>query len=246
MTRRRFYVPSDSFRSGIAVLPASQTHHLRHVLRIKAGEVVEIFNGEGDGFIGKVDIVGSDVHIRDLQIIPGKEPTSRLILAAALIKPARFEWILQKATELGIHEIVPLRTRLSDIKTPDYKIDARLERWDRIVLEASKQCRRTVTPRVHSPVVFIDFLRDGAFSEGTKLLFYEKASELWRPEKSPLSRQTVLCVGPEGGWDNNEIEQASKAGYHIFSLGPWILRAETAALAALAVLQHYLNLPKAD
>jgi 16S rRNA (uracil1498-N3)-methyltransferase len=244
MTRRRFYVPTNSIRDGIAVLPANQAHHLRHVLRLKTGEAVEIFNGEGEAYVGTVDIDGSDVLIRELHAIPGKEASYRLILAAALIKPAKFEWILQKATELGAHQIVPIHTRLSDIKITEYKFDARLQRWDRIVLESAKQCRRTVAPQVHPPVAFADFIGNEELSKGMNLLFYENASELWRPAKNPLPKQVVLCVGPEGGWDSREVEQARIAGYGIFSLGPWTLRAETAAIAALAIVQHQLNLSK--
>ena len=242
MSRRRFYVPRESVRDGVAGLPPDQAHHLRDVLRIGTGEVVEVFDGAGNGYIGEVELQDSGVYVRGLQRTPSEESRVRLILAAALIKSSKFEWILQKATELGVHEIIPLKTRLSDIEIPGGKIALRLERWDRIVREASKQCRRFAAPRVHAPRAFPDFLSIEELSALPRFLFYEKATEPWHPDPGILSSRVVLCIGPEGGWDDSEIGQAKQAGYQIFNLGPWILRAETAAIAAVSIIQHQINL----
>jgi len=242
MSRRRFYVPRESVRDGVAGLPPDQAHHLRDVLRIGTGEGVEVFDGAGNGYIGEVELQDSGVYVCGLQRIPSEESRVRLILAAALIKSSKFEWILQKATELGVHEIIPLKTRLSDIEIPGGKIALRLERWDRIVREASKQCRRFAAPRVHAPRAFPDFLSIEELSALPRFLFYEKATEPWHPDPGMLSSRVVLCIGPEGGWDDSEIGQAKQAGYQIFNLGPWILRAETAAIAAVSIIQHQINL----
>jgi 16S rRNA (uracil1498-N3)-methyltransferase len=244
MSRRRFYVPRDSVHDGIAVLPPDQAHHLRDVLRMGTGEIVEIFDGAGNGYIGEVDFQDARVYIRGLQSIPSEESSVRLILASALIKSAKFEWILQKATELGIYEIIPLKTRLSEIDIPGGKVALRLERWDRIVREASKQCRRFAAPRVHAPRSFHDLLSNAELSSFPRFLFHENAPDLWRPDPGMISDRVVLCIGPEGGWDDIEIEQAKQAGYRIFSLGPRILRAETAAIAAVSIMQHHINLLK--
>jgi 16S rRNA (uracil1498-N3)-methyltransferase len=243
MARRRFFVPQDSIRDGMAILPADQSHHLRHVLRIGNGEAVEIFDGKGCGYVGEVELRGSGVCICGLQSLPVRESSLRLILAAALIKSAKFEWMLQKATELGVDEIVPLNTRMSDLKIPAGKIAFRLDRWDRIVKEASKQSRRFTAPQLHAPVNFPDFLSSESFAACVRFLFYEKAQELWQPNSGMLSNGVVLCIGPEGGWDDSEIEQAKDAGCRIFGLGPRILRAETAAVATLSILQHHLGFP---
>jgi 16S rRNA (uracil1498-N3)-methyltransferase len=201
---------------------------------------VEVFDGEGQGYLGHVEIEGSEVIVRDLQPLSSEQTPVRVVLAAALIKSAKFEWILQKATELGVHQIVPLVTRLSNIRIPESKLSMRLQRWNRIVLEASKQSRRLVAPRLHQPMAFADFLCAEEFSVCTKLLFHEKASNLWSPGDVLISGEVMLCVGPEGGWDSREIEQAQSSGVQVFSLGPWVLRAETAAVAALSILQHHV------
>jgi 16S rRNA (uracil1498-N3)-methyltransferase len=243
MIRRRFFAPPNSIRDGKAILPEDQAHHLKKVLRIRAGEIVEIFDGKGRGYTGEVELQGSDVFISGLQSLPSRESTRRLILAAALIKPAKFEWMLQKATELGVDEIVPLNTRLSDLKISAGKTALRMDRWDRIVNEASKQSRRFAAPQVHAPLGFSDFLAAKPLAACIRILFYEKAQEPFQIKPDMLANGIVLCIGPEGGWDGGEIEQAKDAGYKIFGLGPRILRAETAAIAALAIVQHHLAFP---
>jgi 16S rRNA (uracil1498-N3)-methyltransferase len=242
MSRRRFYVPADSIRDEVAALPSDQAHHLRDVLRLGSGEVVEIFDGAGSGYIGEVEFRDAAVYVRNLQKIAAEEPPAQLILAAALIKSAKFEWVLQKATELGVHEIIPLQTRLSEIDIPGGKIALRLERWDRIVREAAKQCRRFAAPRIHVPKSLPAFLAMPELSALPKILFYEKASELWRLNDGLNSNRLVLCIGPEGGWEDREIDLARESGCGIFSLGPWVLRAETAAIAAVSIVQHQISL----
>ncbi len=240
MTRRRFYVPRDSIQDDIAILPPRQSHHLRHVLRMDSGDAVEIFDGAGTGYAGEVELRGSEVQIRNLKRLPSIQSPFQVILAAALIKPARFEWMLQKVTELGVDEIFPLKTRLSQIRIPSEKTGSRLERWQRIVNEAARQCGRMAAPVIREPLEFTDFLAAGEFSACTRLLFHEKAVDLLL-SSSLVSDRIVLCIGPEGGWGQDEIQQATDAGYQTLGLGSWILRAETAAIAAVAILQHEIG-----
>jgi len=242
MSRRRFYVPRDSISGGIAALPADQARHLRDVLRLRSGDVVEIFDGEGGGYAGEVELRGSEVLVCRLQSLGSLVPKDSLILAAALIKSAKFEWMLQKVTELGVSEIIPLKTRRSEVRLPGNRLKQRLERWGRIVKEAAKQCGRFDAPRLREPAEFSEFLSRTEFSGYTKLLFHEDAVELWQPDKCGLAGETILCVGPEGGWEGGEIEQAERAGFRMFSLGPRTLRAETAAIAAVAIAGHQIDL----
>jgi 16S rRNA (uracil1498-N3)-methyltransferase len=242
MALRRFYVPPESIHHGRAQLPADQAHHLRDVLRIPPGATVEVFDGAGNGYAGEVEFCGTDIFINRLKNLPYQASPIRLILAAALIKPAKFELVLEKATELGVDEILPLETRFSDIRIPANKMADRVNRWDRIVKEASKQCRRFISPQMHSPTNFEEFLAAEKYSESTRVLFYEKSQDQWQPELEKISGSVVLCVGPEGGWEEREIELAQKARCNIVGLGPLILRAETAAIAAIAILQHHIQL----
>jgi 16S rRNA (uracil1498-N3)-methyltransferase len=240
--RKRFYVPRDSIREDIATLPSDQAHHLRNVLRIKPGELVEIFDGKGNGYVGEVELHGSEVFIRELQSLPSQQPPPRLILAAALIKSTKFEWMLQKATELGVDEFIPLKTARSDIRITESKLAARMERWNRIVQEAAKQCRRHAAPLIRQPLNFSDFLVAEEQDLLGKLLFCGNASNPFQFDPAVISRPLALCIGPEGGWESGEIERAREAGYKIFSLGKWILRAETAAIAAVSIVRYQINL----
>jgi 16S rRNA (uracil1498-N3)-methyltransferase len=241
MVRRRFYVPRDSIRDGIAAFPSAEAHHLRDVLRMKPGEVVEIFDDSGTGYTGEVEFHGSEVLVRKLESISSPESPFHLILAAALIKSAKFEWMLQKATELGVDQIIPLKTRLSEIRIPEEKIEARRERWQRIIREAAKQCKRSAAPRLQKTLNFADFLAAEEFSPFSKILFYEKAAEPWQLS-SLISNRIIVVIGPEGGWEQNEVEQARKAGCQVCGLGPWILRAETAAIAAVSIVHHQIQI----
>jgi len=162
-----------------------------------------------------------------------------LTLAAALIKSDRFEWILQKATELGVDEFLPLVTRFCKVRIPENRLEARMERWQRIVWEACKQSRRVDVPRIHKPLPFSDFLALGQSGNWTALMLYEKALNRLRIE-APSKGRIVLCIGPEGGWDQTEAEAAVRAGCRLFGLGARILRTETAALAAIAIVQSQL------
>lgn len=243
MTRRRFFVPSDAIHDGAARLPQDQSHHLRDVLRIEAGETVEVFDGKGAAFTGTVEFSDSGVIVGGLNAVQCERTELPLVLAAALIKPAKFEWVLQKATELGIAEIVPVKTRRCSVHLPPDRINQRLERWKRIVREASKQCGRNDSPRIRSPIDFTDSLRLEEFEQYSKFLFDERSKELWQPGMlAPGSKGAVLCVGPEGGWEESEIAKAEDAGTRVAGLGSWTLRAETASIAAISIVQYHICL----
>jgi 16S rRNA (uracil1498-N3)-methyltransferase len=238
MPRRRFFVPRAAISGSSATLPANQAHHLRHVLRIKAGEEVEIFDGEGAGYAGVVEVRGREVKVVSLvRVLERTAPADRsIVLGAALIKAERFDWLIQKATELGVEKIVPLETRFSDIRIREDRIESRVERWNRIVREASRQCGRDSVPAVSAPLRFTEFASCPDLEGYGKFLCWEKCADRWS-QSLLCSSRVVLAVGPEGGWDGAEVETAGRAGFCSFSLGGRILRAETAALVAVMLFQ---------
>lgn len=241
MPRRRFYVPRDQIRNGVAILPPDQSHHLFNVLRLRPGDEVEVFDGEGINYAGEVSDAGPEIRIRKVIKEGEISPTKcRIILAPALIKPERFEWMLQKATELGVEEFIPLRTRYSETSISAERLDKRMERWRRIVRESSKQCRRLSLPKIRQPEEFENFINSGSSREYPKLMLDEKAPVSWALQV-PWSDRVCLCIGPEGGWDRAEVAGAQKAGYHVFSLGDRILRSETAAIASVSIVQFLVG-----
>jgi len=241
MPRRRFFVPQEQVRNGIAVLTPDQAHHLRTVLRLRAGEEVELFDGAGLSYSGAIQFRGAEIHIGPLRKIElPTEPGSALVLAAALIKPDRFEWILQKGTELGVARFLPLETNFSTVRIPQARLAARLDRWQRIVREACKQSRCVTIPKVHSPLPFESLLAAPEYAAYARFMLHEKAPERLNTDL-PAGNPVLLCVGPEGGWDPAEAHAAELAGFRIVSMGTRVLRAETAALAALAIFQFLLE-----
>jgi 16S rRNA (uracil1498-N3)-methyltransferase len=169
------------------------------------------------------------------------EPSRHLVLASAVIKSSRFDWVLEKGTELGVEAFIPLITRFTNVRLSGSSVPSRMERWRRIVLEASKQCRRFKVPKVHEPIEFDDFIASHTHRDYQKLMLYEKAAQPWPPP--PLRAKSILlCIGPEGGWDLPEVEAARSAGFRTICLGSRILRVETAALAAVALVQFSSDL----
>ena len=237
---RRFFIPPELIFDKETRLPDAEARHLKNVLRIRNGESVEIFDGKGNGWYGVVEFRDGEVFVCELtQIHSQRRPVAaRIALAMAIIKPSRFEWAIEKATELGVDEILPLYTVRSDIRISGEKIFGRLARWDRITKEASKQCMRLDVPCVRPPLEFHKFLSSGEYSIQNKILFHEKSNKQWLPDRTFAGDYTVICIGPEGGWTEDEIESAEKSGCGIFGLGPLVLRAETAAVAALSIFQH--------
>jgi 16S rRNA (uracil1498-N3)-methyltransferase len=235
MTRRRFFAPPGAFNFGkrIVMLAADEARHLREVLRLKPGDEVSVFDGEGREFRARV--VQARREFAELELedeIEAARPESplQLTLAVALLKGEKFDLVVQKATELGVVKIVPLITRYADIKLRD-ESDAskRVARWQRITLEAAKQCGRGFVPEVSDPKPLSAVLKNPCF------LFSERAGQ---GLKQIETDEITAIVGSEGGWSDEELEQARAAGAQIVTLGGRIMRAETAAITAAALLQH--------
>lgn len=235
MTRRRFFAPPGAFNFSkqSVTLTADEARHLREVLRLKPGDEVSVFDGEGKEFRARVAQARREFAELELEkeIEPARpESPLRITLAVALLKGEKFDLVVQKATELGVTEFVPLITRYADIKLRD-EADAtkRLARWQRIALEAAKQSGRALVPEVSLPSAV-----GSVFSEQC-LLFSERGGHgLTRMETDRIT----AVIGSEGGWSDEELDQARQAGVDIITLGGRILRAETAAITVAALLQH--------
>ncbi len=235
MPQRRFFVPKHIMTGPSLVLPPEQAHHLRDVLRLRAGDPVELFDGQGNAYEGFVEDCGREVRIGRLaRLESSPRPPRQVALAPALIKLDRFEWMLEKATELGVSEFIPILTRRCNVRIQEHRIDERWQRWKRITAEASRQCGRSDLPTVRQPMEFQMLLRSSLLPPA-RLFLYKGSARLLGTE-SIAAAGTLLCIGPEGGWDPDEIEAAASAGFEALSLGPPILRSETAAVAAAALL----------
>jgi len=232
---RRFYAPPENFAHDKISLGLEETRHLRDVLRLRAGEKVQVFDGAGREYLCSIE----DISKREtsLRVIEETAPAAlesdlELTLAVALLKGEKFELVVQKAVELGVARLVPLDTKRADVKLKD--ADKRVERWQKIALEASKQSGRAKLMRIESPVDFEKFVTTSA--DGAKILFAERGGASFAQIRA--DKKITALVGSEGGWEDSEIEFAAAHDFQIITLAGRILRAETAAIAIAAVLQN--------
>ena len=244
MTRRRFYAPPEAFTSAHSlILQADEARHLRDVLRLKPGDEVYVFDGQGKEFHCEIEESRKDwARLKVLAPIAPAKPESplKLTLAVALLKSDKFDLVVQKATELGAVRILPVMTKLADIRLRD-EADAakRVTRWQRIALEAAKQSGRALLPEVTQPISFPALTH--VVGDQTKVMFSERDGRSINDLKdsgteSPLAITAV--VGSEGGWTEEELSLARTSNWVIVTLGGRILRAETAAITAMVLLQH--------
>lgn len=234
---RRFYASRENFSNGKITLESDETRHLRDVLRLRAGAEIQVFDGEGNEFLCRVENISK--RETTLEIIESVAPAASesdldLTLAVALLKGEKFDLVIQKAVELGVTRLVPLSTKRADVKLKD--ADKKLERWRKIVLEASKQSGRARLMQTGEPVDFEKFVKQ---ADGAKILFAERGGE--RFSALPASPKITAVVGSEGGWEDLEIEFAAAHGFRIITLAGRILRAETAAIAIPAILQNHFG-----
>ena len=220
-------------------LAADEARHLRDVLRLQVGDEVYLFDGRGKEFRCRVASASRNaVELRiEAEVEPAKpESQLQLKLCVALLKGEKFDLVVQKATELGVSKVVPLITRYADVHLRDAS-DAtkRVNRWQRIALEAAKQSGRAFVPEIKAPVAFDSALA----TDGVGVIFSERlGSSMEALTKRPAPHLITALVGSEGGWSDEEIEAARARDFHVVTLGGRLLRAETAAITVTALLQY--------
>jgi 16S rRNA (uracil1498-N3)-methyltransferase len=237
MARRRFFV--DAVQSGRARITGSDAHHLTRVLRVEPGQQFEISDNQ-NVYLAEVESAHKDLVsfvVQDRLAVA--EPVVRITLLASLIRFERFEWIIEKATELGVERIVPFEAERTE-KGLKNAAEKRSVRWNRIAREASEQSRRARLPEIGGVVALADAL---GMEAGYRYMLDEAQGAQSAPPMLaalPSSRvagdQVALLLGPEGGWTDRERPLIASAGWYPVSLGHEILRAETAAIAGLAII----------
>ncbi len=231
MTRRRFI--ADEVLADRAVLTGSHAAHLYRVLRARIGQEFDIALG---------DLVrrGTIVSLRDdrVEFELGDAVDSHAVrsvtLALSIFKFDRFDWAVEKCTELGVSRVIPIIAHRTDVNLARAAAK-RVERWRRIALEASEQSRRLSAPEIAAPLKLRDYISQE--DSTTKVVLAETESEIQAADVCAGDSDIALAVGPEGGWISDELSLFASSGWQAASLGKTILRAETAAIAALAVAQ---------
>ena len=231
----RFHVP-EAAPGARLTLPEHSGHHAREVLRLRSGSTIRIFDGRGSEYEGTLDQVSRQlVSVRLGGPVAARlESPLRIVLGLPPLKGDRMETALQKATELGVAELWPVVTARTDTAARPALQGTRQDRWEKVASGAAEQCGRAVVPVV-TPAMTLDELLAAPFL-GLRLLF--EAIPHPRPLAGfPKPSAVLLLVGPPGGWDDHEFARLSAAGFEPTSLGPRILRTETAAIAAVTAAQ---------
>ena len=244
---RRFFVDPENIIDAYAVLTGTEARHISAVLRLTTGTTVTLFDGSGSYYEAMLTKISpARVEARIVAITPYIDTAAdfhpALHLGMGLLKGKKMDFIIQKITELGIESLHPFR---SDYCAALDAAAGRLSRWQKIALEACKQCNRPKPPDLHEAKDFIELLSLPENDEhGLKLIFWEEAEQKPLQEtlaQLPEIKSALVLIGPEGGFSSGEVAHAVAAGYQPVSLGRRILRAETAAIAAVSILQHELG-----
>jgi 16S rRNA (uracil1498-N3)-methyltransferase len=231
MSVRSVYLPLPSIQDDRIRIQGEEHHHLI-VARVEPSETIEIFDGKGSVWSGQVESAGKrEVVVRLAETRQSAREPFDLILGLAMIRIAAFELALEKAVEVGVTRIVPFTAARSNV-TPGNRFD----RWTRILIEAVKQSKRYWVPQLEAPKSFTDVLSVPA---ECRILFTER-------DGGPLSglaagASVLYLIGPEGGWTDMEIAAAKATGFRLTSLGPSILKAETAAIVGAALIRYELG-----
>lgn len=226
----RFYLNQQLDKEIIVIKDRATAHQMRDVLKLRKGEKVLFFSDKpgyaGFDFVSELKNIDgiSAVFMSREKVENTRESSKKLVLYQSLIKKDKFEWVLEKATEIGVLEIIPMVSARSEKKSLN------AERCGAILKEAAEQSGRAIVPKLH-PVVAFERAVSGAESSGAKA-YFASVLEKENMARGAGDRQINLFIGPEGGWEDREISSAQRANFEIISLGRLILRSETAAIVA--------------
>jgi 16S rRNA (uracil1498-N3)-methyltransferase len=240
---RLFFIDPSAASEPTVAIEGSEAHHIKNVLRLKPGDPIKLFDGTGHEYVAVIAAVHAEKveakirHRTRSNINPG----ARIVVAQAFLKEKKMDDLVRKLSELGIAEWIPFFSERSVARPDKERLANRTRRWKRIATEAMKQCRRKTMLEVSEAQTFDNILELGE-SADLKIVF-------WENENTPLSRETglnskspwksiMVMLGPEGGFTRREIEMARQSGFFTAGLGPRILRAETATLAASTLVQY--------
>ena len=234
MRLSRFFIDAP-LSLGEHELPEAQAHYIGRVLRMAEGDALQVFDGSGQEFLGRLLEVGKKrVRVLLEETFAGQvESPLAIHLGQGLSRGERMDWAIQKATELGVNAITPIFSERCEVRLKDERADKRLLHWRQVAISACEQCGRSTVPVIHPPLLLADWLKQA--EADLKLVLHPVAEPLVSHAK-PSS--LAFLIGPEGGLTDGEVQAAQGAGFHAARLGPRVLRTETAPVVALSVAQQ--------
>ena len=242
----RCYLPYADFSAGLLLVEGEEAHHATRVMRLKEGDRCEVFDGDGHSAIAKVcGARGSHLQLEVEEVLPAMPPVANITLALAIPKGGNMDLIVQKAVEMGVSRIVPLISERTIVRLDAKEAAAKTSKWQRTVLEACKQCGVNTLPVVETPQSYASFLqRQDLPSLRLQCAIVEHAQPLrtvLEAARNAGETGATILIGPEGDFSPAEYAAAEQAGYCPTSLGPIILRVETAVFMAVAAARYALD-----
>jgi len=231
-------VSEEQINGENAYIEGSDVNHIANVLRMKPGEELLIsVRGDWDYLCKIVDIETDRVNLKVLESMEQRELPVNITLLQGIPKSDKLEMIIQKAVELGVSEIIPVKTKRVVVKIDEKKVDTKVNRWNAIAESAAKQSKRSIIPKVYEPMS-IDNALEIVKDFGVKLIPYENADGIDKTRKildnMDKTKNIAVFIGPEGGFEESEVERIKNSGFEVITLGKRILRTETAGLALLS------------
>jgi 16S rRNA (uracil1498-N3)-methyltransferase len=242
MRLTRVYVDAPVTAGKRLVVAGSAANHIARVLRLRSGDSLTVFDGSGGEFGARVEEFRKEavvVSVEEHRTLDRESPLS-LTLAQGVSRGERMDWIIQKATELGASRIVPVFTKRSVVRLDDKQAQRKLQHWRAIAVSACEQCGRNRLPDLVTPVDFFDVL-PATFSPAETRLLLSPTGDLRIDDLKEVGNGITVLIGPEGGLEDVEHEAAIAAGFKAVRMGPRVLRTETAAIAALTIIQRYFG-----
>ena len=232
----RFYCPALDATSTTVTLPDAAAHHATRVLRLRVGDAVTLFDGNGEERLGAIASAGRDVTVTIKSACPGiPEPALQITLVQALPSGDKMDWVVQKAVELGITAIQPVMARRSVVRLEGDRARKRVVHWQEVAISACEQCGRNTVPAVLPLMELNQYLVREHRNDERRFLLDPVGGQRLRKMDRP-SGPISLLIGPEGGFDEGEMDLARSLGFSSLQLGPRVLRTETAGLAALSAM----------
>lgn len=233
----RLFIDLALANGEMVSLPRDKAHHLSHVLRMHAGDAIILFNGSGyefDSVIVELTKKSATVEIKESRQLEN-ESSLKITLCLAISRAQHMDFSIQKAVELGVNKIIPVMSEFSNVRLQDSRVQNKLTHWQNIIISATEQCGRSRLTQLQNPVSFSEYLASDVLT--TRLILHPSSPQAM-PAITVDNNQLTLMVGPEGGFSDYEVNEAIEKDCFPISLGPRILRTETAVVSALSNAQQ--------